>query len=170
MLQKLKQQHERDGFTIIEVMIVLAIAGLIMVVVFLAVPALQRSSRNTSRKTDVNNILSSISTYQSNSGGSLLSSSNFTSTGALGDWRPSYYASAAVFLQTALASAPTTVSAPGTTGSATVVTTDDVVIVQGAVCGATPSAAPVAGSARSIVAIYAIETSSGNGQYMCQGS
>jgi prepilin-type N-terminal cleavage/methylation domain-containing protein len=38
------------GFTIIEVMIVLAIVGLIMLIVFLAVPPLQRSSRNTDRK------------------------------------------------------------------------------------------------------------------------
>lgn len=45
MLKNLKQRKE--GFTIIEVLIVLAIAGLIMLVVFLAVPALQRNSRNT---------------------------------------------------------------------------------------------------------------------------
>lgn len=38
------------GFTIIEVMIVLAIAGLIMLIVFLALPALQRNSRNYDRK------------------------------------------------------------------------------------------------------------------------
>jgi prepilin-type N-terminal cleavage/methylation domain-containing protein len=37
-----KLSKKEKGFTIIEVMIVLAIAGLIMLVVFLAVPALQR--------------------------------------------------------------------------------------------------------------------------------
>jgi len=40
------------GFTIIEVLIVLAIAGLIMLIVFLAVPALQRNSRNTGRRSE----------------------------------------------------------------------------------------------------------------------
>jgi prepilin-type N-terminal cleavage/methylation domain-containing protein len=40
-LKKYKTGH--DGFTIIEVLIVLAIAGLIMVVVFLAVPNLEKS-------------------------------------------------------------------------------------------------------------------------------
>ena len=40
MLNKLKKS-DKDGFTIIEVMIVLAIAGLILLIVFLAVPALQ---------------------------------------------------------------------------------------------------------------------------------
>jgi prepilin-type N-terminal cleavage/methylation domain-containing protein len=35
------------GFTIIEVVLVLAIAGLIFLIVFLALPALQRSQRDT---------------------------------------------------------------------------------------------------------------------------
>lgn len=46
-----KKQRDK-GFTIVEVLIVLAIAGLIMVVVFLAVPQLQRNNRNNTRKTD----------------------------------------------------------------------------------------------------------------------
>ena len=40
MLNKIKKDNK--GFTIIEVLIVLAIAGLIMLTVFLAVPSLQR--------------------------------------------------------------------------------------------------------------------------------
>lgn len=70
MLNNLKQRKE-EGFTIIEVMIVLAIAGLIMVIVFLAVPALQRNSRNTALNTDANNLLSAVGEYASNNGGSL---------------------------------------------------------------------------------------------------
>lgn len=58
------------GFTIIEVLIVLAIAGLIMVVVFLAVPALQRSSRNNALGADANNILTGIGNYVGNNNGS----------------------------------------------------------------------------------------------------
>lgn len=73
MLSKLKKP-DSDGFTIIEVMIVLAIAALILVIVFLAVPALQRSSRNTSRRTDASNSLSALSNYISNNGGQLPSS------------------------------------------------------------------------------------------------
>lgn len=49
MKTKLRSQK---GFTIIEVLIVLAIAGLIMLIVFLAVPALQRNSRNAQRNND----------------------------------------------------------------------------------------------------------------------
>jgi len=44
---------KNTGFTIVEVLIVLAIAGVIMLVVFLTVPALERDSRNTQRRADV---------------------------------------------------------------------------------------------------------------------
>jgi prepilin-type N-terminal cleavage/methylation domain-containing protein len=54
MLKKLKSSNK--GFTIIEVLIVLAIAGLIMLIVFLAVPALQRNSRNTQRNSDASKV------------------------------------------------------------------------------------------------------------------
>ena len=46
------KKDSQRGFTIIEVLIVLAIAGIIMLIVFLAVPALQRNSRNTARNSD----------------------------------------------------------------------------------------------------------------------
>lgn len=48
--QQLKSKTK--GFTIIEVLIVLAIAGLILLIVFLAVPALQRNQRNNARNTE----------------------------------------------------------------------------------------------------------------------
>ena len=59
------------GFTIIEVLIVLAIAGLILLIVFLAVPALQRSSRNQSRKTDASSLLAAVTEYENNNNGTL---------------------------------------------------------------------------------------------------
>ena len=64
-------QPEISGFTIVEVMIVLAIAGLILAVVFVAVPALQRNSRDTQRKVDVGNIRAGINTYASNNKGAI---------------------------------------------------------------------------------------------------
>ncbi len=69
MTQKLRTRDE--GFTIIEVLIVLAIAGLILLIVFLAVPALQRSSRNTQRKNDAASVGGAIANYISNNGGTL---------------------------------------------------------------------------------------------------
>ncbi len=63
------QKRKEGGFTIIEVLIVLAIAGLIMLIVFLAVPALQRNSRNTQVKNAASSILGAVSEYQNNNGG-----------------------------------------------------------------------------------------------------
>lgn len=48
-----KHRLNRSGFTIIEVVLVLAIAGLIFLMVFVALPALQRNQRDTQRKNDL---------------------------------------------------------------------------------------------------------------------
>jgi prepilin-type N-terminal cleavage/methylation domain-containing protein len=64
-------RNKEKGFTIVEVMIVIAIAGLILLIVFLAVPALQRNSRNTQRKNDVSALIGAINEYSSNHNGSL---------------------------------------------------------------------------------------------------
>ncbi len=61
----------KKGFTIIEVVLVLAIAGLIFLMVFIALPALQRSQRNTRRRSDMARILSAFTEYAANNGGSL---------------------------------------------------------------------------------------------------
>lgn len=67
MLQNIKKRNE--GFTIIEVMIVLAIAGLIMLIVFLAVPALQRNSRNTQYKNDAASYAAAVTEWENNNNG-----------------------------------------------------------------------------------------------------
>lgn len=71
MLSNIRQRKEQKGFTIIEVLIVLAIAGLIMLIVFLAVPALQRNSRNTQAKNAASSILGAVSEYQNNNNGAM---------------------------------------------------------------------------------------------------
>jgi prepilin-type N-terminal cleavage/methylation domain-containing protein len=72
------------GFTIIEVMIVLAIAGLIMVVVFLAIPQLQRSQRNNARQAVMNRISTEINNYASNNNGAIPTMNNNATTGYVG--------------------------------------------------------------------------------------
>jgi prepilin-type N-terminal cleavage/methylation domain-containing protein len=67
-----------QGFTIIEVLIVLAIAGLILLVVFLAVPALQRNSRNTQYRTEASRILAGAQEFMNNNGGTLPTNSDAT--------------------------------------------------------------------------------------------
>jgi len=65
----IKKHKLNYGFTIIEVVLVLAIAGLIFLMIFLGLPALQRSQRNTARKQDYSVIASAIQTYKSNNKG-----------------------------------------------------------------------------------------------------
>lgn len=69
MLQNIKKRNK--GFTIIEVLIVLAIAGLIMLIVFLAVPALRRNSNNSVARNDASKILAAVSESVANSNGVL---------------------------------------------------------------------------------------------------
>lgn len=71
LINKNRKDGNNAGFTIIEVLIVLAIAGLILLIVFLAVPALQRSSRNTAIKNDVQNVVGGVSEYQGANNGAL---------------------------------------------------------------------------------------------------
>lgn len=54
----------------------LAIAALIFLIVFLAVPALQRSQRDTQRRTDVGRLVTSITNYAGNHQGTLPSPVN----------------------------------------------------------------------------------------------
>ena len=70
-------EKTKSGFTVIEVALVLAIAGMIFLMVFIALPALQRSQRDTSRREAVARVISDIKDFQSNnSRGSLPGSSD----------------------------------------------------------------------------------------------
>ena len=69
MTTNLYKQKREQGFTIIEVLIVLSIAGLIILIVFLAVPALQRNSRNTQYRTQVSSYLAAVNEFINNNNG-----------------------------------------------------------------------------------------------------
>ena len=62
---------QKPAFTIIEVVLVLAIAGLIFLMVFIALPALQRNQRDTQRKNDMSRLKTTIDSYKSNNRGNL---------------------------------------------------------------------------------------------------
>ncbi len=57
------------GFTVVELLIVLAIAGVIMSIIFLAVPQLQQSSRDSQRKATVDMVRSEMEAYAANNTG-----------------------------------------------------------------------------------------------------
>jgi len=66
---KTKVNNVNKGFTIIEVMIVLAIAGLIMAIVFFAVPQLRRNSADNQRQSVANRVKAEMDTYSANNQG-----------------------------------------------------------------------------------------------------
>ena len=81
----LKQQKAKGGFTIIEVVLVLAIAGLIFLMVFLALPNLQRSQKDTQRRDDMASFQTAITNYQSNNRGKLPGTNSLSSENAYKD-------------------------------------------------------------------------------------
>jgi prepilin-type N-terminal cleavage/methylation domain-containing protein len=151
--QQLKKRTE--GFTIIEVLIVLAIAGLILLIVFLAVPALQRNSRNTQYKNDAASILSAASEWSNNNSGAVPASGN----------------SADIL---ALTKAKNITNLTVGTGVAAATPAFDTAILRtGVKCPATVSGSsvtPVASSTRAMVMIYAVESATGTVVAQCTES
>jgi prepilin-type N-terminal cleavage/methylation domain-containing protein len=141
MLKKIRKSNE--GFTIIEVMIVLAIAALILLIVLLAVPALQRNSRNTSIKSDAASLTGAISTFESDSDGGTVSaiSSNGLVSGTGGATTQAKLQGGTV-VDAALSAAPTAVVPHG-----------HLQFWLGHQCGGTAST-------RAVAVFYSIETSS----------
>jgi len=153
-----KTNKRQSGFTIIEVLIVLAIAGLIMLIVFLAVPALQRNARNSQRNRDVSALLGAMSEYVNNNNGTLpatatLAAGTTTTIGASGtNTVPvslSYYDGAKISIDNTTTTNNTT--------------TDTVIIVEGATCNGNDA---TAGATRGYVALYKLE----NNAKQCKSS
>ena len=67
----LTKERGTKGFTIIEVVLVLAIAGLIFLMVFIALPALQRNQRDTQRKNDMGRLQTALVNYTNSNRGKL---------------------------------------------------------------------------------------------------
>jgi len=133
------------GFTIIEVMIVLAIAGLIMAIVFLAIPGLQRNNRNNQRKADASRMAGLISDYSSNNNGKLPANA----AAAIGS--PTW----SIFVDTSVSLVAWAAGSPGTAPAA-----DAAIVLTGAKCGTDSSDAPKKGdSVRQFVIWYGIEGS-----------
>lgn len=146
---------KQKGFTIIEVLIVLAIAGLIMLVVFLAVPALQRNARNTVRKSEVSSIAAGIVEWINNNGGQA-PSTPADKTAALSNTMLQYYS---------YTTTPPTITwaTSGTNGALSNV--DHARIATAAKCSSGGTTIPA--SSRSIAVQYMVETGGGIPQAMC---
>lgn len=67
----LANRNNKQGFTIIEVVLVLAIAGLIFLMVFIALPNMQRAQRDTQRRNDYSALSANMTQYMTNNNGRL---------------------------------------------------------------------------------------------------
>jgi prepilin-type N-terminal cleavage/methylation domain-containing protein len=169
MFKNLKKQSE--GFTIIEVMIVLVIAAVILLIVFLAVPALQRNSRNNQRKNDVAAILAGVSEFENNNNGSyptgtwtnsggnlVLTGSSTTSPSTV---KVGYYNQGITAQTGAVVSTSTVATLPNNADH------DYVTVTKAADCNGDTI---VTGSSRSVAAQYVIETGPNQYQTKCQST
>ncbi len=96
------RQKSQKGFTIIEILIVLAIAGLILTIVFIAVPQLQRNTRDNQRQNIASRLSSELNTYSSNNQGTFpfnsapaswgISCGSQTASQGCNDWYSRYIA------------------------------------------------------------------------------
>lgn len=154
-----KEQYKskrEQGFTIIEVMIVLAIAGLILLIVFLAVPALQRNARNTTIKNDASAVAGAVTEFESNNNGTPPTGVNTSGTvaGTTTAQGPSVYlATTATSVQAqAKINGATTVNV--VTSAQSSITTSTVDLLFGKTCAGSSSA-------RAVAVYYGIDTASG---------
>ena len=76
----MKEKELEKGFTIVEVALVLAIAGLIFLMVFIVLTSLQRTQRDARRRDDVGVLLTALQRFQTNNRGAL-PSGNIKTTG-----------------------------------------------------------------------------------------
>jgi prepilin-type N-terminal cleavage/methylation domain-containing protein len=172
-----KTNKPKQGFTIIEVMIVLAIAGLILLIVFLAVPALQRNARNTQRKADVAALLAAYSEFVTNNNGTQPATCSGTSSVVMGNTQPTSTANVGYFNQGCSqtgampaggASKVFLLTGYANGGGFSTAAKDMVVLDPGANCAA--GGVTSAGAGRAIVALYEIETGPGTYGPVCQQS
>ncbi|MEO7617476.1 MAG: type II secretion system protein [Candidatus Saccharibacteria bacterium] len=112
----LKKSKESKGFTLIEVVIVLAIAALIILVVLQAVGAAQKANRDTTRKNEAARMVSLLEQYASNNGGKYPADAT-AFTNALGLYDTNFSGKYTVISGAAVAPAPS--ACPATISSST---------------------------------------------------
>lgn len=144
-----QQTNTKKGFTIIEVVLVLAIAGLIFLMVFIALPALQRSQRDGQREQDLSRFMSQVNSYQSNNRGAVPAAN----TSALNSFVSNYLeAGDDEFVDPS--GSPYTFPSPGTSSAPS--EPGQIRYATGARCG-TDGALSTGGSSRQVAASIALE-------------
>ena len=176
-MSKQENKLNYEGFTIIEVLIVLAIAALILLVVFLAVPNLQRSQRNNGRKAEAARFSTSVTDFVGNNQGALpQTAADITSIqNNFGTFSYLFKAVASgpgVDLQTtstcAMSAGNIRLCNGATLGTLANISSDAILVADGAKCGSSSIAMTLtSGSGTNIAVVYTVETASGFWNQVC---
>lgn len=118
-----KSPAKKSGFTLIEIVIVLAIAALIMVIVFVAVQGAQRSRRDTDRRAAASRVLTSLVSCASDNSGKIGGSGITCATYISGATTGSAYTGSGDLVTSA--TQPSTSNKDTITGGATATVTSD---------------------------------------------
>ena len=145
------------GFTIIETFFGLAVIGIIIMAVFLAVPTLTRNSRNTQRQDDIGRIANSITSWVSNHRGNTITQA---------DLQKGVVNQTTNLRQFTLTVGTNFTVTPLITGASTspaVINLTDIKVVTGAECDTIDASAkrPTTENHRSTVLLFAIESAAG---------
>lgn len=145
-------KNKEQGFTIIEVVLVLAIAALIFLMVFIALPALQRSQRDTGRKSDVGTVAAAVTSFAANNKGKMPTTP--AEVNAYADNLPD---GVSVVVRTGAQSA-----------AASGATTEVISVVKGVKCATNGATTTTGASSRNFAVVTKLE--GGNDVYYCQES
>jgi type II secretory pathway pseudopilin PulG len=163
------------GFTIVETLIVLAVAGLILLIVFEVIPSVERASINNQRKQDVSLILGAVSQYE------LKDSGNFpllcgtvlkhcsASVGSTNDYFLRYVETNLTYY-TAVTAVQLTPQISGAGSVGANANPDTVQVYDFEICDTNGSggASSTAADYSDVVALYALQTGNGVPQSECQ--
>ena len=147
------------GFTIIEVVLVLAIAGLIFLMVFIALPALQRNQRDSARKQEVSTVLAQVTSYQSNNRGTSPAISIATKTAFAKYLEGTVDATGVITLNSGTI---VTFGATPTVSVSSAATNDNMYVYIGAKCDTAVPGNVIKGTARQAAAVMTLENSGSN--------
>jgi len=162
------KNSKQRGFTIIEVALVLAVAALIFLVVFLAVPALQRNQRNDAIKRDIAFVVEQVSSFVSNQNAL---PAQGTTTDAVWFGTGAATTGFATYFGDGLSTNTTIVKTSGSAPPASWVAPGQgtIVIYNGYRCQAAPALPPQADSGgRRAAVVGSVEISAGSYEPYCQ--
>lgn len=153
-------KRNSQGFTILEVLIVLAIATVIMLIVFVTVPALRRNARNESRRRDASLILTQRVQYNANMA-TVMRAGSFKCDPPITnkpfcqhiDGSLSYYSPSNVTFTNSGLTKPT--SAPEITSP------EEILTITYYKCDETATLAEISDDPKNMIVLYAIETADG---------